>query len=53
MPIVKTPERLSEPRAGCFWLESRRDHRISGALIQPVGWAEASRNAEALFARLA
>jgi hypothetical protein len=41
------------PRAGCFWLESRGDSRIGDILIQPVGWAEASRNAEAIFARLA
>ena len=40
-------------RAGCFWLEPRWDSRIGRILIQPVGWAEASRNAEALFARLA
>jgi len=41
------------PRAGCLWLESRGDSRIGDILIQPVGWAEASRNAEAIFARLA
>jgi hypothetical protein len=29
------------------------DSRIVGILIQPVGWAEASRNAEAIFAGLA
>ena len=40
-------------RAGCFWLESRWDSRIGQILIQPVGWAEASRNAKAIFARLA
>jgi hypothetical protein len=40
-------------RAGCFWLESRWDSRIGRILIQPVGWAEASRNAKAIFARLA
>ena len=39
-------------RAGCFWLESRWDSRIGQILIQPVGWAEASRNAKAIFARL-
>jgi transposase len=35
--------RCSDPRAGCFWLESRWDSRIGQILIQPVGWAEASR----------
>ena len=34
-------------RARCFWLESRGDSQIGDILIQPVGWAEASRNAEA------
>ena len=29
------------------------DSRIGQILIQPVGWAEASRNAKAIFARLA
>jgi hypothetical protein len=32
---------------------NRGDSRIREILIQPVGWAEASRNAEAIFARLA
>ena len=40
-------------RSSCSWLESERDSRIGEILIQPVGWAEASRNAEAVFARLA
>jgi hypothetical protein len=40
-------------RAVCLWLESRGDSRIGETLIQPVGWAEASSNAEAIFARLA
>jgi hypothetical protein len=31
------------PRARCGWVESERDSRISEILIQPVGWAEASR----------
>jgi hypothetical protein len=31
------------PRARCAWVESDRDSRISEILIQPVGWAEASR----------
>ena len=44
---------FSDARAGCFWLESRWDSRIGQILIQPVGWAEASRNAKAIFARLA
>jgi hypothetical protein len=44
---------LRRIRAGCFWLESMRDSRIGQILIQPVGWAEASRNAKAIFARLA
>ena len=30
-------------RASCAWVESERDSRISEILIQPVGWAEASR----------
>jgi hypothetical protein len=30
-------------RARCGWVESERDSRISEILIQPVGWAEASR----------
>jgi hypothetical protein len=30
-------------RASCFWAESERDSRIGEILIQPVGWAEASR----------
>ena len=36
-------ERAALPRAGCLWLESRGDSRIGDILIQPVGWAEASR----------
>jgi hypothetical protein len=44
---------MDAARAGCLWLESRGDSRIGDILIQPVGWAEASRNAEAIFARLA
>jgi hypothetical protein len=36
------------PRASCAWVESERDSRIREILIQPVGWAEASRN----FARI-
>ena len=31
------------PRALCARVESDRDSRISEILIQPVGWAEASR----------
>lgn len=31
------------PRASCFWDESGRDSRIGEILIQPAGWAEASR----------
>jgi hypothetical protein len=46
-------DRMLTIRAGCFWLESRWDSRIGRILIQPVGWAEASRNAKAIFARLA
>jgi hypothetical protein len=30
-------------RASCFWDESERDSRIGQILIQPAGWAEASR----------
>ena len=40
-------------RARCAWVESEWDSRIGQILIQPVGWAEASRNAKAVFARLA
>jgi Domain of unknown function (DUF4062) len=36
-----------------FGLNRWGDSRIGDILIQPVGWAEASRNAEAIFARLA
>jgi hypothetical protein len=36
-----------------FGLNRGWDSRIGQTLIQPVGWAEASRNAEAIFARLA
>jgi hypothetical protein len=36
-----------------FGLNRGGDSRIGQILIQPVGWAEASRNAEAVFARLA
>jgi hypothetical protein len=46
-------DRQISARAGCFWLESMWDSRIGQILIQPVGWAEASRNAKAIFARLA
>ena len=31
------------PRACCFWDESEGDSRIGEILIQPAGWAEASR----------
>jgi hypothetical protein len=31
------------PRASCAWAESERDSRIGEILIQPAGWAEASR----------
>ena len=40
-------------RARCAWVESDRDSRISEILIQPAGWAEASRNGKAVFSRLA
>jgi hypothetical protein len=40
-------------RARCNWLESEGDSRIGEVLIQPVGWAEASRYAEAIFSGLA
>jgi hypothetical protein len=36
-----------------FGLNRSWDSRISCALIQLVGWAELSRNAEAVFAKLA
>jgi WD40 repeat protein len=36
-----------------FGLNRAGDSRIGGVLIQPVGWAEASRNAEAVFAGFA
>ena len=36
-------------RASCAWLESERDSRISEILIQPVGWAEASRRCRSLI----
>jgi hypothetical protein len=32
---------------------NRGDSRIGVVLIQPVGWAEASRDAEAIFSGLA
>ena len=42
------------PRACCFCIESGRwDSRIGGILIQPVGWAEASRDAEAILSGFA
>ena len=34
-------------------MESDRDSRIREILIQPAGWAEASRNSKAVFSRLA
>jgi hypothetical protein len=56
-PTCQSPlQRLVDDllRARCLWLESRGgDSRIREILIQAAGWAEASRNAEALFARLA
>jgi hypothetical protein len=36
-------------RARCAWIESERDSRISKILIQPVGWAEASRRWQSLI----
>ena len=36
-------DRGGAARASCAWVESERDSRISEILIQPVGWAEASR----------
>src|SRR4029077_3698249 len=43
----------SASRARCAWVESDRDCRIREILIQPAGWAEASRNGKAVFSRLA
>ena len=37
------PSSREKTRASCAWLESERDSRIGEILIQPVGWAEASR----------
>src|SRR3984885_9690589 len=46
---IRTPARTligPEPRARWAWVEPERDSRISEILMQPVGWAEASRSAE-------
>jgi hypothetical protein len=36
-------------RARCAWVDSEGDSRISEILIQPVGWAEASRRWQSLI----
>ena len=46
---LRKPRSSASLRARCAWVESDRDSRISEILIQPVGWAEASRRWQSLI----
>ena len=50
---LHAPARQRRLERAVFGLNGGWDSQIEDILIQPVGWAEASRNAQAVFARLA